>query len=227
MSGLPTEEWLQQYRGLVEADGRNYPTVKAEGNDSTIWGTWPTSTNGEVIDRYLGALGQDLPTGHHAFKLVVLDSTGKQVAALPRTVHGSSREAKQAQQTSLDQAKAHSILATATESAVNSAIAQRDILEKKYFESIEHVGTLVETCIDLARRAELREAEQEARIAHHMAMTALAEKAGPLFELAAYIGKKKFDQMWEEQQKKGAASASQPPPTEPETPSSRRRSASR
>jgi len=89
------QNWVESQQKTVEADGVCAVSIRLEGPDNAVWGTWSTKTEdlSDVIEQTIELLVEDLPKERHSCRLVSYDSKGEQLAIMPHAVMGRSAEA--------------------------------------------------------------------------------------------------------------------------------------
>jgi hypothetical protein len=89
------EAWLASQKAILAVDSSHADKIALEGPDGNIWGKWPVGLPELVsaIEQAITTIGEELPSGRHACKLIAIDAQGAQVSVMPRIIHGKSSAA--------------------------------------------------------------------------------------------------------------------------------------
>jgi hypothetical protein len=89
------EAWLASQKAILAVDSSHADKIALEGPDGNVWGKWPIALPEllQAIEQAITTIGEELPSGRHACKLIAIDAQGAQVSVMPRIIHGKSSAA--------------------------------------------------------------------------------------------------------------------------------------
>jgi len=184
------QNWIESQQKTVEADGACAVTIRLEGPDTSVWGTWAAKTEelAEVIEQTIELLVEDLPKERHSCRLVSYDSKGEQLAIMPHAVMGRSAEANKqanrdrahAQATSVHLGNAEQVLSIQSRQLTRMAEQQNSECEDNLILRQKLMELMSDT---LARRTDERLAEERMAVFKELVAT-----SKPLLEAVIAMG---------------------------------------
>lgn len=183
-------QWLDLQQRLINA-GVAASQIRLEGPDSTPWGTWPIDLEDlpGTIRLAMTTLGEELPNGRHAARLIALDGEGNQLSVLPRAITGHCAMATSHASESVTYAKASAMVQQTAEQALLSLTNRAESAETRALELSEAVLALVQTVTEMQADGldqELKRQESAAKAdAFRMIGKSIAESLGPLTAIFA------------------------------------------
>lgn len=182
------EAWLSERLSIVEDDPANRPIrIVLEGPSGEPWGSWPAKTEGltEAIHRCVVSLGEELPKGTHAGKIIAYSDSGSILSTLPVNVSGKSIAASSqaSEAVSLQRAMA---LAVANMQTISDVM--KDQLERaaaREAELADSVMTLTNGLHEMLGKSVTYQIDIEKETGRQRRLDVMTEKLAPMLDLAA------------------------------------------
>jgi hypothetical protein len=179
------EAWLTSQKTILAVDSSHADKIALEGPDGNVWGKWPILLPEllQAIEQAITTIGEELPSGRHACKLIAIDAQGAQVSVLPRIIHGKSSAAATAASETRALQQATSTAIRNNEEQVLGLRNENERLRTRLdeemtvkFDLLDKLSQVAYATHDLAIRE--KEAEQK-----HEIWKDLIEKMGPGLEV--------------------------------------------
>ena len=210
------ESWISDRLNIVESD----PACRVvrfvlEGPTGEVFGSWPASleTLRESVHKAIVTLGEELPKGAHACKLIAYSDSGGVLSSLPSTVTGKSVAATTAASEAISLQRAMAL-------AVGNMQTLSTLLSEQTAKAHEREETLAANVLELTnglhemlQRSVATQLQIEKEQGRQRRLDALLDKLTPGIELLVGVGAAYVDQRFG-----GGGTVADLPPAAPSPP---------
>lgn len=185
MADTRLEKWVSLQKKTWDVDeGSKASRIAIEHSGGELIQNFTTDLDelGRAIQDCLDMQAQELPAGtSHQFRVVSYDPAGKQLAELPQTVRGLSKDASSANQHALQQSRAHHQDVSTMSFVLDKTTSQLE-------QTCNRLGDLFDDCTQLAESNAMMRLNNEESQLRRLEFERRMERNDKLFEALSNIG---------------------------------------
>jgi hypothetical protein len=185
MADTRLEKWVSLQKKTWDVDeGSKASRIAIEHSGGELIQNFTTDLDelGRAIQDCLDMQAQELPAGtSHQFRVVSYDPAGKQLAELPQTVRGLSKDASSANQHALQQSRAH-------HQDVSTMAFVLDKTTSQLEQTCNRLGDLFDDCTQLAESNAMMRLNNEESQLRRLEFERRMDRNDKLFEALGNIG---------------------------------------
>jgi hypothetical protein len=182
------EAWLSERLSIVEDDPANRPIrIVLEGPSGEPWGSWPAKTEGltEAIHRCVVSLGEELPKGTHAGKIIAYSDSGSILSTLPVNVSGKSIAASSQASEAVSLQRAMALAVANMQTVTEVMKEQLERAAARETDLAESVMTLTNGLHEMLGKSVTYQLDLEKEAGRQRRLDLMTEKLAPMIEVAA------------------------------------------